>query len=92
MRNLLPILFLLACPVMMIFMMRGMHGGGQGTDKAGHDMHMVPADHDTHTGIGSSATPDLQAPDERIAALEHELAQLRSLQNRQSDHARAHRP
>jgi hypothetical protein len=29
MQNLWPWLFVLACPLMMFFMMRGMHGGGQ---------------------------------------------------------------
>ena len=91
MRNLLPFLFLLVCPVMMIFMMRGMHGGGHGSSKAGHDMDMGQAGHEMHTGQAGT-TPDLQAPDERIAALEHVLAQLRSLQARQSAHGRASRP
>jgi hypothetical protein len=64
---------------MMIFMMRGMHSG-HGTSKPGHD---VRAGHD------GSATPDLQTPDERIDALEHERAELRDLRDRQSDHDRA---
>jgi len=74
MRNLLPLILLLACPLMMIFMMRGMHGGGQET-KAGQDS---PVD---HTPAGP---PALQAVDQRITQLEHELAQLRDLQGRNS--------
>ena len=84
MRNLLPFIFILACPIMMIFMMRGMHGG-QGNSKAGHDMHMGQAGHDTHVRQDDAGAQNLQAPEERIAAIEHELAQLRSLQGRQSD-------
>jgi hypothetical protein len=83
MRNLLPFIFILACPVMMIFTMRRMHGGGHGTSKAGHDMHM-----DHQMSHGAVGTADPQAPDERIAALEHELAQLRALQARQADNDR----
>lgn len=36
MRSLLPLLLLLACPLMMVFMMRGMHGGGHQKDHADH--------------------------------------------------------
>jgi hypothetical protein len=83
MRNLLPFLFLLACPVMMIFMMRGMHSGGHGSSNAGRD---TQTDH--QMGHGDAGSPKLQAPDERITQLEHELAQLRDLQARQSDQNR----
>lgn len=83
MRNLLPFIFILACPVMMIFMMRGMHGGGHGTSKAGHDMHV-----DHQMGHGDVGRAERQAPDERIAALEHELVQLRALQARLADNDR----
>jgi hypothetical protein len=34
MRELLTALIFLACPLMMIFMMRGMHGGGHGRSHA----------------------------------------------------------
>lgn len=37
MQNLWPLLLLLACPLMIIFMMKGMHGGG-------HAGHSEPAD------------------------------------------------
>jgi hypothetical protein len=36
MRNILPFLFILVCPVMMLFMMRGMHGHGAKKDEQGH--------------------------------------------------------
>lgn len=83
MRNLLPFIFLLACPVMMIFMMRGMHGGG-GTKETSHDAH-----EGAQMDQRQAAARDLQAPDERIAQLEHEVAQLRALQGRQADRNRA---
>ena len=89
MRELLPYLFILACPVMMIFMMRGMHGGGgHGTAKAENDKQMGHAGHDMRMGQADAGAPNLQAPEERITALEHELAQLRDLQGRQSDQDR----
>ncbi|MEO7980627.1 MAG: DUF2933 domain-containing protein [Sporichthyaceae bacterium] len=83
MSNLLFFLFLLACPVMMIFMMRGMHGGG-GTKKMSHDAH-----EGAQMDQRDAAARDLQPPDERIAQLEHEVAQLRALQSRQADRNRA---
>ena len=33
----LPLLAFLACPLMMIFMMKGMHGGGQEQHRDTHD-------------------------------------------------------
>jgi Protein of unknown function (DUF2933) len=36
MRSLLPLLLLVACPLMMVFMMRGMHGGGHQKAHADH--------------------------------------------------------
>ena len=38
-RALLPFAVLLACPLMMAFMMRGMHGGGSGGGHGGHEDH-----------------------------------------------------
>jgi hypothetical protein len=34
--GLAPVLILLACPVMMIFMMKGMHGGGESEHRETH--------------------------------------------------------
>lgn len=62
MEKLLPLLFLLACPLMMIFMMKGMHGGG---GHAGHEGH--PAD--------PAGQADR---DRRLAELEQEVANLRN--------------
>ncbi len=42
MRQLLPFILVLACPLMMIFMMRGMHGHGS---KAGHEDPAAPQNH-----------------------------------------------
>ncbi len=62
MQNLWPLLIVLACPVMMIFMMRGMHGGHDTTHTASHN--------DTATGDDRAEA--------RIAELEREVAELRS--------------
>jgi hypothetical protein len=35
--SLAPLLIVLACPLMMIFMMKGMHGGGQEQHRDTHD-------------------------------------------------------
>lgn len=62
----LPLLILLACPLMMIFMMRGMHGGH---DKAAEDpdpRHEAPA-----------PGADLPA-EQRILVLERQIAELRA--------------
>ncbi|HVQ18135.1 MAG TPA: DUF2933 domain-containing protein [Actinomycetes bacterium] len=59
----LPLLFLLACPIMMIFMMGGMHsrhGSSGGTDTG---------------GPGSSPTPD-QLTQSRVAELERQVQTL----------------
>jgi hypothetical protein len=92
MRNLLPFIVILACPVMMIFMMRGMHGGGHGSANARTDTQMDRAGDYLHSGQANAAATTLQAPEDRITQLEHELAQLRDLQSRQSAHDRARRP
>ena len=39
MANYLFLLLLLACPLMMVFMMRGMHGGRSGDTEGGHGGH-----------------------------------------------------
>ena len=39
--SLLPLLIVLACPLMMISMMKGMRGGGK-DDQAMHDQHQKP--------------------------------------------------
>ncbi len=73
MQNLWPWLFVLACPLMMIFMMRGMHGTGQNTNQnargqdRGHTAE-VPPDAASHD-------PDREV---RIAQLEREVAELRA--------------
>ncbi len=82
MSNLLLFLFILACPIMMIFMMRGMHSGG-GAKTMSHDAH-----DGAQMDQRDAAARDLQAPDERIAQLEHEAAQLRALQRRQAERNR----
>ena len=51
MGNYLFLLILLACPLMMVFMMRGMHGGHGGNADSGH-AHGA----DGHHGNGSADT------------------------------------
>ena len=63
----LPLLVALACPLMMIFMMRGMKHGD-------HDQHVGHGgEQRTGAGVGQA-----DARDERLAALEHEVAELRA--------------
>jgi hypothetical protein len=64
MNQLLFLLLILACPISMMFMMRGMHGGG-GRD---HSEHHAPQVIDT------------TAKDARIARLEREVDELRQAQ------------
>ncbi len=66
----LPWLFFLACPLMMIFMMRGMGSGKTRSDPPGKE-----------TG-GQALTPDQQT---RIAQLETEVAELRASGTRRAD-------
>lgn len=77
---LLPLLFL-ACPLMMVFMMRGMHGG-HGSSGAGHD---APATRDAPVGHEEGQAPDGRTSDDRIALLEAEVARLRALQGEPED-------
>jgi hypothetical protein len=63
MNQFLFLLIVLACPLMMVFMMRSMHGGH---GEAEHAQNSVPQ------------VVDTTAQDARIAALEHEVARLRA--------------
>ena len=70
MGNYLPLLLILACPLMMVFMMRGMHGG--------HDMGVEDKDprHDGHA-------PLIDLPDDqRIIDLQRQVAELRAERDR----------
>lgn len=69
MLNWLPLLFLLACPVMMLFMMRGMSGT--------HGAHDNDHNHQTR---GTSA--DTDAREARLVELEREVAGLRAERER----------
>ena len=62
----LPLLIILACPLMMIFMMRGMHGGRGGDENAPTQKHDA-----------GKRSPFDQSADQRIAELEREVAALR---------------
>ncbi|MBN9392872.1 MAG: hypothetical protein J0I20_32875 [Chloroflexi bacterium] len=82
----LPILLLLACPLMMMFMMMGgSHGGMHGGSQGDHSNHNN--DHTDHSQHLLSATP--QAPqsqfrsrEEEVAWLKLELADLKLRQDR----------
>ena len=66
MRSLIPLLILLACPLMMFFMMRAMHGGHGDTDRADDRPH----EHASRSSVDV-------VRDQRIAELEREVAALR---------------
>ena len=74
--NYLPLLIILACPLMMIFMMRGMHGG--------HDMGALDKDprHD-----GQAPRVALHG-DQHIIDLERQVAELRAERDRIESAAR----
>jgi hypothetical protein len=51
-RSLLPLVLLLACPLMMILMMGGMHGGGtHGGGTQGQSMEHRPEDEHRHSRV-----------------------------------------
>ena len=77
MGNYLPLLIILVCPLMMIFMMRGMHSG--------HDAGSEDLSHDAH-----ARAVDPQA-DQRILDLERQVAELRTERNRTDSTERAAR-
>jgi len=63
-----PYAFLLACPLMMVFMMRGMDHGGMGHGSTGRDTkpadgHRHPAS--AHAGSTEPASPELGSIDEQ---------------------------
>ena len=72
MRDLWPLLLILACPIMMIFMMRGMHGGHDATKTDGTAQSGEENGHPLY-GVASGS-------EERIAQLEREVASLHALQ------------
>ena len=74
----LPLLLILACPLMMIFMMRGMSGA--------HDNRpaSTPSDGSTVDPAKGSAA-ETNSRDARLAELEQEVARLRASQSRRSE-------
>lgn len=74
MRSLLPIIFILICPLMMLFMMRGMHGrGAHSAEKGTTDAQGI-----LDTGGGHSAELRKQRDqlEARVDELEAQLSRL----------------
>ena len=69
MRSYLPWLLLLACPLMMVFMMRGMGGTRRGNDMGAE--HREPSQDQQRPGDDADAS-------QRILDLERQVAQLRA--------------
>jgi hypothetical protein len=65
MKEILPFLLILACPVMMIFMMRGMHGGGHQNKTDTHEMDAAEL-----RRLRDDIDTRLQALDERLQDVE----------------------
>ena len=71
MRSLLPFAFILICPLMMLFMMRGMHG---------HDAHPAEKGAPDAHGIGDASEDQLEA---RVDELEAQLQRIERSQEEQ---------
>lgn len=86
MANYLFLLLVLACPLMMVFMMRGMHGGQGGNAQGGHA-------HGTTGGCHGGGTAE--EPDRRtgmtLDELEHERDELNALISERAEQAVAAR-
>lgn len=70
---LLLLLVVLACPLIMIFMMRGMNRGHD----SGHGAADDRPPNESHRTVDLTASAADHAPQARIAALEREVAELR---------------
>ena len=66
----LPWLFLLACPLVMFWMMRGMGGGACHKEKGA-------SDRDHHGATGADSAEEIRALQERITQLESERNEAR---------------
>lgn len=75
------VLLVLACPLMMFFMMRGM-GGGKNMDRdlrqKDTDDGVQRPDHNQSTSARSQSGPANDRDGDRIAQLEREVAELRA--------------
>ncbi len=69
---LLPFTLLLACPLLMVLMMRGMHGG-----HGGHGGQSASGASDAHATGGEAGAPIAPDPGARLQAMEQEIAALR---------------
>lgn len=84
----LPWLLVVACPLMMFFMMRGM-GGGKNTDQ---DMPVKKTDdRDERSDLDHSASTTSAEDRARIAHLERENADLRAARDHPSGSTRTNR-
>lgn len=68
MKEILPFLLILVCPLMMLFMMRGMHGGGH--DHAGQKRPEDEMSAAELRGLRDEIDQRLQALDERVRDVE----------------------
>lgn len=80
MRSLLPFIFILICPLMMLFMMRGMHGrGAHPAEKGAIDVH----------GIGDASEDQLvelrEQRDQLEARVDELEAQLQRIERSQEE-------
>jgi hypothetical protein len=83
MRQFLPLLLLLACPLMMVFMMRGMHGHGShekgGSPEAPDKQHL-------HAGASAGADELRQLRDEidtRLQVMDARIEELKGAEDAQ---------
>jgi hypothetical protein len=85
MANYLFLLLILACPLMMIFMMRGMHGS-QGSNAQGGHAHSMGACH----GSATNEEPDRHTT-MSLEELKHERDELNALISERAEQAVAAR-
>ena len=74
------VLLLLACPLMMFFMMRGGHGHGHGQSQSN-----APASHDVWTGNGKDAADQRPSLEELRTRLDDLEVQIRAREDEEAE-------